>query len=93
MKRIGRLIRATDQEISQHAYQKGLQSMWEARWRLLGEAGKVQWHRRHGARPAAICPLVEPLPTPALSLALSVLRGVRGLTPRAASVGRYRRVR
>jgi len=93
MKRIGRLIRATDREIGQHAYQQGLQSMWEARWRLLGEAGRVQWHRRHGARPAPVRPLVEPLPAPALSLALSVLRGVRGLTPRATSVGRYRRIR
>ena len=72
MKRIGRLIRATDQESAHTDYKDGLQAMWEDRWVLLGDAGRLDWFQRHGQLPPERNPMLDPL---------LILRGVRGLSP------------
>lgn len=58
----GRLIQVPTQEIILKAYQAGLQAMWEARWRILGADGEIDWAVRHGSQPSVTCPLlvVEP---------------------------------
>lgn len=58
MKRIVRLVRATDQETGTQKYQDGLQAMWEDRWVMLGAGGRAEWVRCHGAVPPAQCPLL-----------------------------------
>ncbi|HLO67201.1 MAG TPA: hypothetical protein VK188_09305 [Holophaga sp.] len=44
---------------------QGLQAMWEARWRLRGVPGCIEWKACHGEWPATLCPLLagqEPSP-------------------------------
>ena len=85
MKRIGKLVRATDHETARPEYKDGLQAMWEDRWILLGEAGRVDWFQRHGHLPPQRNPMLGPTLGPLL-----VLRGVRGLSPGVVK-GRVRR--
>jgi hypothetical protein len=77
MARIGRRNRAEGRAQGRPAGQQGLQSRWAARWRRMTEV------QRPWAGAAPVTP----------SLAQSVLRGVRGLTPRALPAGRTRRGR
>lgn len=58
MVRSGKLLRAQVHEVRAPGYQEGLQAMWEDRWARLGHHGRVDWIRRHGAPPPALCPLV-----------------------------------
>lgn len=60
MKRIVRLVRATDREICRPHYQQGLQAMWEDRLGQLGSDARLDWSRRHGTPPPALCPLLCP---------------------------------
>jgi hypothetical protein len=57
MKRIVKLVQATDQEIETR--KEELQVMWEDRWLLLGTSGRNAWIQRHGDQPAFICPLLK----------------------------------
>ena len=59
MKRIVRLVQATDREIGRSRYQEGLQAMWEARWALRGQRGLARWKGSHGEAPAILCPLLS----------------------------------
>lgn len=94
MTRTFRLVRATRLQLDDHAYQQGLQSMWEARWTLRGARGEIHWLICHGALPGEACPLLEgtaPSEAPQPSAARPELRGVRGLTPRIHPLGLHRR--
>lgn len=56
MKRIVRLVRATDREYCMPPAQPGLQALWDERWVLLGSDGQAQWTERHGTAPADLGP-------------------------------------
>ncbi len=60
MKRTVKLAQASDREVAKRSYQEGLQSMWEARWTLLGESGQAAWFLRHGMPPPLLSPLLGP---------------------------------
>jgi hypothetical protein len=60
MKRIVKLAQASGRDVAKSGYQEGLQSMWEARWTLLGSGGQAEWFQRHGMTPPLLSPLLAP---------------------------------
>ncbi len=87
MKRIVRLVQATDQETGTVNYQDGLQAMWEARWARLGKGGRADWFRSHGAVPPALCPLLVPAP---LKVTVRLPLGGSQTTPAGRLLARIR---